>query len=138
MLTFRGAQGGGGLRHVELSSFVEDILSAGPHSGKQGRLSLAAGRPRHIRTEPGISGATSSVLLGNFIRPHASSWVPPAPAPVPPWRSTMCADSPAAPALRAPACKPLAAGAHCCCRSSKWTTRRHMHVQQCGQEGQRL
>ena len=49
-------------------SFVGDILSAGPHSGKQGRLSLAAGRPRPIRTEHGISGATSSGLLDNFTR----------------------------------------------------------------------
>ena len=32
-------------------SFVGGIFSAGPHSGKQGRLSLAAGRPRPIRTE---------------------------------------------------------------------------------------
>ena len=51
MLPFRRAQGGGRLRHVELSWSVGDILSAGPYSGKQKLLSLAAGRPRPIRTE---------------------------------------------------------------------------------------
>ena len=62
MLTFREAQGGGRLQHVEPSWSVGNILSAGPYSGKQVRPSLAAGRPRPIRTEHGISGATSSVV----------------------------------------------------------------------------
>ena len=138
MLSVREAQCGGGLRHVELELICRGHLQRWPsfrqaRTPQPGRWSAPANPDRAASWK-----ATLSVLLGNFIRPHASSWVPPAPAPVPPWRSTMCADSPAAPALRAPACKPLAAGAHCCCRSSKWTTRRHMHVQQCGQEGQRL
>ena len=51
MLSFRRAQGGGTLRHLDPSWSVGDILSAGPYSGKQVRPSLAAGRPRPIRTE---------------------------------------------------------------------------------------
>ena len=59
MLTFRRAQGGGRLQHVEPSWYVGDILSAGPYSGKQRRLSLAA-------DWPGQSGP-SSILEDNIV-----------------------------------------------------------------------
>ena len=59
MLTFRGAQGGGGLRHVELSWFVGDILSTDPYSGKQVR-------PAWPLVGPGQCGP-SSILEDNII-----------------------------------------------------------------------
>ena len=41
---------------VEPCWSVGSILSAGPYSGKQRRLNLAAGRPRPIRTEQHLGG----------------------------------------------------------------------------------